>query len=230
MKKILLVEDDQSFGYILKEYMTIKNYIVDWRQTVKGAYKALDENKFDLAILDINLNNESGYGIAVYIKNEIKNLPFIFLTARDLKIEQLKGYRLGAQEFVTKPIDEEVLLAKIEVILARSQHINSNKDKEIQLSFENIFLDVKLREITINNTKKHLTERETLILEKLLKQPETLVLRKEILRDIWGNTDEFSRNSMDVYISRLRKYISVSTLVLRNIHGKGFILEKKVKS
>ena len=222
MVNILLVEDDKSFGYILSEYMLLKNYSVTWSENVTDAIKNLKKDTFDMVILDINLKNESGFDVAELLSTEYPKLPFIFLTARDLKIDQLKGYRLGAEEFITKPIDEEILMAKIEAIVNRNKKFsNSNK----LLEFKEARLDILKRELIVNGKSAQLTERESLLMKALLEKPQQLVSRKRVLQDLWENQDEFSRNSMDVYISRLRKYLSDSSLSIRNVHGKGFVLE-----
>ena len=222
MVNILLVEDDKSFGYVLSEYMSLKNYKVTWKENVSDALESLDKNSFSLVILDINLKNESGYEVAAVMKEKTPNIPFIFLTARDLKIDQLKGYQLGAEEYITKPIDEEILLAKIAAILSRKQELQPNKN---DLTWEDVSLNIQNRELTVQEERFQLTERECLLMKALISSPERLVKRKEILQDLWESQDEFSRNSMDVYISRLRKYLSKSHVSIRNVHGKGFILE-----
>jgi DNA-binding response OmpR family regulator len=222
MVKILLVEDDKSFGYVLSEYMKLKNYKVVWKESVSQAIDVLSNTKFDIAVLDINLKQSSGFEIAKMIRGEVPNLPFVFLTARDLKIDQLKGYQFGAEEYITKPIDEEVLIAKIEAILARSSSKNS---EEKELIYKDVSLDAEKRELTSNGITHNLTERENLLMRYLILEPQELVSRKLILQNLWDSEDEFSRNSMDVYISRLRKLLSKSSVVIRNVHGKGFILE-----
>ncbi len=222
MINILLVEDDKSFGYVLSEYIQLKNYNVNWVETEKEALEALKSSAFDLVILDINLKQASGYDIAKVIREENISVPFIFLTARDLKIDQLKGYQLGAEEYVTKPIDEEILLAKIDAIITRR---NQTRESVSELIWQDISLHKNKRELTVGKTIFQLTERECLLMIALLSQPEILVERKVILQNLWENQDEFSRNSMDVYISRLRRYLSESKITIRNVHGKGFVLE-----
>ncbi|GGI55942.1 response regulator transcription factor [Winogradskyella haliclonae] len=223
MTNILLIEDDKSFGYVLTEYMKLKKYNVIWKETASEAISELKSSTiFNLAILDINLKQSSGYEIAKMIKEENIELPFIFLTARDLKIDQLKGYQLGAEEYITKPIDEEILLAKIETILARNKNHITEKN---ELFWKDVLLNIDKRKLHINDSVLQLTERECLLLKMLLSNPEQLVERNKILKKLWESQDEFSRNSMDVYISRLRKYISNSEINIRNVHGKGFVLE-----
>lgn len=223
MTNILLIEDDKSFGYVLTEYMKLKGYNVVWKETAKEALLTLEtKTKFDLVILDVNLKQSTGYEIAKQMKTDNRYTPFIFLTARDLKIDQLKGYQLGAEEYITKPIDEEILLAKIETILTRNKTQFLEKS---ELFFSDIILNSTKRELNINTKVFQLTERECLLLKMLMSKPNQLVERNTILKTLWENQDEFSRNSMDVYISRLRKCLSNSNVSIRNIHGKGFVLE-----
>lgn len=222
MINILLVEDDKSFGYVLSEYMSLKNYKVIWKETAVDAIDAFSGCTFDLIILDINLKNASGYDVAAELKKHNSNIPFIFLTARDLKIDQLKGYQLGAEEYITKPIDEEILIAKIEAIITRR---SQDKTTSEVLVFEDIILNTSKRELISLDKTIQLTERECLLMKYLILKPNKLVERKIILQHLWESQDEFSRNSMDVYISRLRKYISNSKVSIRNVHGKGFVLE-----
>lgn len=222
MNKVLLVEDDKSFGYVLSEYMQLKNFRVTWVETTELAIKELQKNTFDIVVLDINLKNGTGYEVAQEINEQKYDVPFIFLTAKDLKVDQLKGYRFGAEEYVTKPIDEEILLAKIQAILSRKKEYNRSLP---QLEFKGVILDTTKRELLVNSKKIQLTERESLLCQMLICKPEQLVERKEILQRLWESQDEFSRNSMDVYISRLRKYFSEGDISIRNVHGKGFVLE-----
>ena len=224
MNKILLVEDDKSFGYVLSEYMRLKHYDVTWKETADEAIKALSNSSFDIAILDVNLKNRTGYDVADAINYNKYFVPFIFLTARDLKIDQLKGYQYGAEEYITKPIDEEILLAKIEAILSRKTQI---KNVNNVFNFSNIELNTHKRVLKVESKKNQLTERECLLTKMLISRSQQLVERKEILQHLWENQDEFSRNSMDVYISRLRKYLSESNVEIKNVHGKGFIMQLK---
>jgi len=221
MAKLLFVEDDKSFGYILAEYLKLRGYEVVWKQSKEEAINVLEQT-FDMAILDINLKDGNGYEVAEMISVIKPELPFIFLSARDLKIDQLKGYKLGAEEYITKPVDEEILLAKVEAILARG---SENQPTAAVIGYQNLKLDIKQRLLRVGETSFQLTEKECQLVAALMTNAPELVFRKEMLRTIWQNEDEFARNSMDVYISRLRKYLVGSNTTIRNVHGKGFILE-----
>jgi DNA-binding response OmpR family regulator len=224
MKELLLVEDDKSFGYILSEYLQMKDFAVSWVQEAEKALKKLQEKNYDLAILDVMLPEMNGFEFAALLKNLAPQLPFIFLTARDMKIDQLKGYQLGAIDYVTKPIDEEVLVAKINAILNRP--VRNTVDKPNHLQFEKLTLYFNEQLLKINEREIQLTSRENELLRMLMERQGKLVPRQDILNNLWESTDEFSRKSMDVFISRLRKYLQQDSEVkIRNVHGKGFILE-----
>ncbi|MCR9252745.1 MAG: winged helix-turn-helix domain-containing protein, partial [bacterium] len=140
--------------------------------------------------------------------------------ARDMKIDQLKGYKLGASEYVTKPIDEELFLAKIEAILSRS---STNQSPIIE--YKGVELNTQNSSLIVAGKTTNLSNRECDLLADLMRQPQQLIERNILLEKHWESTDEFSRNSMDVFISKLRKYLSSSDVEIRNVHGKGFILE-----
>lgn len=219
---ILLVEDDASFGYVLSEYLTMKGYNTTWAKSEKAALEKLHASQYDLAILDVGLPDGNGFDLALSLKIIAPQTSFIFLTARDFKIDQLKGYKLGADEYVTKPIDEEVLVAKIDAILGR----RDQKKEVTDLVFDNLILHYKEQILDVGEVRHQLTARENDLLKMLMERQGKLVSRQELLMALWGSTDEFSRKSMDVFISRLRKYLQEgSTIKIRNIHSKGFVLE-----
>ncbi len=220
-RKILLVEDDQSFGYILKEYLGLKGYEVVWQKSGEQFESVLQEGDFVLAILDINLPGMDGFELSKVLAGRFPDLPFIFLSARDMKIDQLKGYKLGAAEYVTKPIDEELFLAKIEAILNRTGTASTPD----LLQYEDLVLNLQNSTLQVNESTIYLTNRECDLLKELMKAPGHLVERNYLLTKYWSTTDEFARNSMDVFISKLRKYLGATSVEIRNQHGKGFILE-----
>lgn len=223
MKSILLLEDDSSFGYILSEYLTMQDFAIVWVKSAEAALEILETKIFDLAILDIMLPKMNGFELATILKKQNNEMPFIFLSAKNLKIDKLKGYKLGAYDYITKPIDEELLVAKINALLTQVGHKTA-----VKLTYEigdyqflsNLFQLIYKDEII------KLTPRETALLALLCEHKNELLLRKKALKQIWGNQDEFSRKSMDVFISHLRKYLANDNSVsIENIHGKGFILK-----
>lgn len=223
MKSILLLEDDQSFGYILSEYLEMQDFKICWAKSAEEALNILENQSFDLAILDIMLPKMNGFELAKILKEQNIEMPFIFLSAKSLKIDKLKGYKLGAYDYVTKPIDEELLVAKINALLGR---IGKQKVEQSEFMIGKYRFVPDFFQLVLDNKITKLTPRETALLQLLCEHKNQLMLRKKALKQIWGSTDEFSRKSMDVFISHLRKYLSKDkTISIENIHGKGFILK-----
>ncbi len=224
MKQILLLEDDQSFGYILSEYLNMQDFQVTWAKSAEEALKLLQKQHFDLAILDIMLPKMNGFELAEILKRENEDLPFIFLSARSLKIDKLKGFKLGAYDYVTKPIDEELLVAKIRALLTLTQKKVTTQSSYTIGKYD--FFPALLKLVFQDGSEIRLTARETALLSMLCQHHNQLLLRKKALKEIWGIQDEFSRKSMDVFISHLRKYLSKDpSISIENVHGKGFIFK-----
>jgi len=227
MNKILLIEDDESFGYILSEYLGLHDFEVTWAKSGEAGLKKVEESVFGLGIFDIMLPGQNGYEVAEKIKRKYPDLPFIFLSAKSLKIDKLKGYKVGADDYITKPVDEELLLAKIKALLKRNVKTELAHDifpiGKYQFTFS-------LQQLTFENEIINLTKRESELLRMLCQNENQLLPRKKALREIWGTTDEFSRKSMDVFISHLRKYLSKDKRVqINNVHGQGFVFKIGVR-
>ncbi|MEL7118604.1 MAG: response regulator transcription factor [Bacteroidota bacterium] len=225
--KLLLVEDDTNIGYLLKKYLEIHDFKVEWAKNSSEALKLLESQKFHLCILDINLPDVNGFDLSIQIKKKTTNQPIIFLTARNIKVDKLYGFKLGADDYITKPVDEEELVARIRAVLNRSYPKSTEKNNGLiqlgQYEFSPENLQLKLADEVIQLTQK---EMELLLL--LYQNKEQLLTRKEALHTIWGAYDYFKRKSMDVYISKLRKYLANDPAIkIINIHGQGFILSIK---
>jgi len=221
--KLLLVEDDTSLGYLLSEYLRMNNFVVVWVNNGKKALHKLSIDNFDLCILDVMMPEMDGFQLAEKIKQKKLNIPFIFLTARSLKIDLLKGFSLGAVDYIRKPIDEEELVIRLNNLLGilKPQKNDSQEGYTIgkymyyPLTYELIF----------NGESKHLTARENELLLHLLKNKNHICLHKDILQNIWGKNDYFNQKSLNVFITRLRKYLAKdATIKIENIHTQGFIL------
>lgn len=223
MNKILLIEDDESFGYVLSAYLQMHDYQVDWFKNGEEGLKFLDDHTVDLCVLDIMLPNMNGYDIAEEVKKMDSSLPFIFLSAKTLKVDKLRGFKIGADDYIVKPVDEELLLAKVKAIMLRisSNVASGNPIRNIgQYEFSPL-----TQTLEFDGERIKLTTKESALLEMLFQYKDSLLDRKKALKEIWGSTDEFSRKSMDVFISKLRKYLSKDARIrIENIHGKGFIL------
>lgn len=222
MNKILIIEDNKSFGYILTEYLTLHDFEIVWAKSGEEGLKKVDTSTFDLGIFDIMLPGQSGYEVAAKIKRKHPDLPFIFLSAKSLKIDKLKGFKVGADDYITKPVDEELLLAKIRALIKRTEKHSSPNDI---FKIGDYTFTFSLQKLKYKNEVFNLTKRESELLRMLCQNEDQLLLRKNALREIWGTTDEFSRKSMDVFISHLRKYLSKDHRIkITNVHGQGFVL------
>lgn len=220
--KIFLVEDDLSFGSVLKSYLEINDYSVEWVDDGKYALEHFRKGIFDICILDIMLPHVDGFTIATEIRKINTVVPIIFLTAKKLKEDVLKGYGAGGDDYVTKPFDTEILLAKIRAIMAR---------RDFQSGIRDIFeigkfvFNSKLRTLTSGDDEKKLSPKEAQLLELLAVNPNAFISREMALKKIWGADDYFTARSMDVYITKLRKFLSDDPkLNIKNIHGAGFQL------
>lgn len=221
--KILLVEDDESFGGVLKAFLELNGYFVRWIMDGKHAVAAFRECDFDLCVLDIMLPNIDGFCIAKDIKVINDKIPFIFLTAKSLREDVISGFKIGAQDYITKPFDTEVLLFKIKAILSRNK---SNEEPENQIirigDFE---LLVSERLLRSNSLMKRLSPKESQLLMLLSEYRNNILTRECALNRIWGDNNYFTVRSMDVYIAKLRKYLqSDPSTEIINVHGSGYKL------
>jgi two-component system, OmpR family, response regulator len=220
--KIFLVEDDLSFGSVLKSYLEINDFSVEWVDDGKYALDHFRKGVFNICILDIMLPHVDGFTIAGEIRQINNEVPIIFLTAKKLKDDVLKGYGVGGDDYITKPFDTDILLAKIKAILARRDFQSGTREI---FEIGKFVFNAKLRTLTIGETENKLSPKEAQLLELLALNPNTLISREMALRKIWGADDYFTARSMDVYITKLRKFLSEDPLLnIKNIHGAGFQL------
>jgi DNA-binding response OmpR family regulator len=224
--RLLLVEDDQSFGYVMKAYLEMNDFAVHWAKSGSEALRLISELPFELCILDIMLPDSNGFAIARQINAGYPEMPFIFLTARALKVDKLKGYKLGCDDYITKPIDEELLIAKIQAILKRSGRSEQTSREKTTYQIGRFQFDYRNQQLKYEDQQRHLTEKEGRLLKMFCDHPNRLVRREKALKDIWGKNDLFNRKTMDVFIFKLRQYLEADERVrIKNVHGKGFILE-----
>ena len=226
MYSILVVEDDPSFGYILKEYLELNDLKVVLATDGQQAQNFMLQKEFDLCLLDIMMPEIDGFTLAKAITKQHPNLPFIFLTAKSLKVDKLKGFRLGCDDYIVKPIDEELLVARIFAIMNRSNRQKVGQESPQQFELGQFTFDVPNQLLIKGSNKQFLTDKEAQLLQLLCEYKNQLLPRKRALKEIWGNNDEFNRKSMDVFIFKLRKYLELEPAIrIKNIHGKGFVLE-----
>lgn len=226
-KHILLVEDEENFGSLLKNYLELSNYAVEWARDGNLGYNLMIQRSFDLCILDVMMPRRDGFTLAEDIRKVNFEIPIVFLTARSEKEDQIKGYKIGADDYLAKPFDSELLLLKIQSILKRSQQEERETPKCIALG-SYVFEPAK-RTLSINGEQHRLSPKETQLLSALVRYPNDVMPRKKVLLEIWKNDDYFATRSMDVYIAKLRKYLKHDPRIrIENIHGKGFLFEVPV--
>ncbi|HSM48285.1 MAG TPA: response regulator transcription factor, partial [Draconibacterium sp.] len=217
---IFLVEDDLSFGAVLKSYLEINDYTVTWVDDGKYAVERFRTGKYHICILDVMLPNVDGFTIGKEIRLMDKNVPMIFLTAKALKEDILKGYNLGADDYITKPFDTEVLLCKISAIIKRQS--TSPVTNESIFNIGTYRFDSKLRQIQRGDEIQKLSPKESDLLKLLCQNQNELLPRETALRKIWGDDGYFTARSMDVFVTKLRKFLSGDPdIEIKNIHGSG---------
>lgn len=226
--KLLLVEDEESLGYLLQEYLAMKGFDITWGKNGKEALQVLDKIDFELAILDVMMPEMDGFTLAHTIKEKYPELPFIFLTAKSMKVDVLKGFSLGAVDYLKKPIDEEELFVRIKAILDHFVHVQPKTNANFY-KIGNYSFDTYNQKLILNDQERKLTKRESDLLKVLISNKNNLCKHRDILVDLWGGNDYFNRKSLNVFITRLRQYLKDdSNIIIENLHGQGFIL--KVKS
>ncbi len=221
-KNILLVEDDHNFGSVLKAYLEMNDFEVSWVVDGKHAVKEFSDGNFDICVLDVMLPNVDGFSIAQNIRELDSSIPFIFVTAKTLKEDILKGYSMGADDYITKPFDSEVLICKINAILGRAGKQEEEHIEKEYVIGKYIFNPI-IREIKTEGYVKKLSPKESELLKLLYQHKNNILPRELALRSIWGEDGYFTTRSMDVYITKLRKYLKKDpNIEIINIHGNGF--------
>jgi two-component system, OmpR family, response regulator len=222
-KSLFFVEDDLSFGAVLKSYLEICNFSLTWITDGKHAVSSFRESSYDLCLLDVMLPNVDGFSIGKEIRSMNPRIPIIYLTAKSLKEDILTGYRLGADDYIVKPFDADVLVYKIEVLLRRVEG-ESGIGNHL-FSIGRYLFDSRLREISLGEQKQLLSPKESALLQLLCEHKNELLPREVALKKIWGDDGYFTTRSMDVFITKLRKFLREDPSVeIRNIHGSGFIM------
>ncbi|MGI9526166.1 MAG: response regulator transcription factor [Weeksellaceae bacterium] len=222
--KILLVEDDPSFGTVLKDYLQINEFDVTHAIDGEEGYQMYKKGNFNLIITDVMMPKKDGFTMAKEIKSDNPDIPIIFLTAKNMRDDVLKGYQLGADDYITKPFDSEVLLYKIKAIIQRNG-INEEKFNQEEFSIGNFQFNAKLRYLNVNGKEHKLSPKENELLRMLCVYKNDLMPREIALTRIWNEDNYFTSRSMDVYIAKLRKYLKDDPDVeIVNIHGEGFRL------
>ena len=225
-KNILLVEDDINFGALLNDFLTLHSYnVVLAKNGIEGLEK-FKKSQFGLCVLDVMLPFKDGFTLAKEIREIDKDVPLFFLTAKTLKEDVLKGYKIGADDYLTKPFDSDILLLKIKSIFKRKHLINSREIVKHEFEFAKFKFNSKLRTLQFESEAIiKLSPKENQLLRMLLNYLNDLMPRELALVKIWNDDNYFTSRSMDVYIAKIRKYLSKDPSVeIENIHGEGFRL------
>jgi DNA-binding response OmpR family regulator len=225
MKKVLLVEDDPNLGFVIKDHLEFRHYAVSLCEDGNSAWELFESSLFDICILDIMLPQKTGFDLIKLIREKDKNIPVLFISARSMNEDKIMGLKLGADDYITKPFSIEELVLRIEVFLRRSGKVETLNE---------IFRIGQYRFDYLNQSLEHakstvkLTQKEAEVLRILCSQMDNTIRREDILRLIWGDDDYFMGRSLDVYISRLRKYFVLDPQVeIANVFSVGFRLTVK---
>ncbi|SDM71722.1 response regulator transcription factor [Siphonobacter aquaeclarae] len=219
--RILLVEDDETLGFVVKDNLEQEGYEVDWKQDGRTALEALQTEIYELCLFDVMLPEMDGFSLAEEVRREGNPVPIIFLTARSLKEDRIRGFRAGGDDYLVKPFSMEELVLRMEAILRRT----SGKEKR-NFSIGRYRFDSANQRLSSGDFSIDLTAREAALLKLLAERVNEVVSRDEILVRLWGKKDYFLGRSLDVFVSRLRKYLREDeNLRLVSVHGVGFRLE-----
>ena len=219
MVKILLAEDDENLGDLLKKYLNAKSYKTDLYKNGKKAFEGFCNSHYDLCILDVMMPVKDGFTLAQDIRAINKAVPIIFLTARSMKDDVLEGFKLGADDYITKPFNMDELLFRIEAILRRVK-----TDLPPTYTLGKYTFDTQKQLLQWDDTSYKLTTKETELLKLLCDNANQVLERNYALKTIWEDDNYFNARSMDVYITKLRKYLKDEPVEILNVHGKGFKL------
>lgn len=223
--KILLAEDDENLGTLLNTFLKAKGFDVELARNGKLALQKFTEAEFDFLIFDVMMPEMDGFTLAKEIRELDKKTPILFLTAKSMKEDKLEGFKIGADDYLTKPFSMEELLARIEAILRRTAQPQEEETNTYQIG--SIAFDPEMRMLHLKEPKK-LTTKENQLLKLLAKNKNDVLDRNAALRAIWGDDNYFNGRSMDVYIAKLRKLLKEDPAIeIMNVHGKGFKLIDK---
>ncbi len=226
--KLLLVEDDPTLGMLLQDFLQSRGYEVLWAKDGVDALRHFKNNQYDLCVLDVMMPGLDGFTVAELVRERFPQLPLIFLTAKSLHRDVVRGFKAGADDYIKKPVDEEELLVRIEAVLKRADTgtvADEGGERNVyQLGGYRFYRRERRLEHPAGN--RTLTEREAELLALFCSTPGSVIPRELALQKLWNRTDYLARKSMDVFLGRLRKYLSKDPSIrITNIHGSGFILE-----
>jgi DNA-binding response OmpR family regulator len=226
--KVLLAEDDLSLGYVIKDNLADAGYDVVLCADGQAAIDKFAKESFDICLLDVMMPNKDGFAVAKKIRQQTDLIPILLITAKSLEEDRIHGFECGADDYIVKPFSMQELLLRIDVFLRRTKKMHSEKSLNFQIGKMNFsFNDLKL---SLDTTAYNMTQKEAELLLFLCEHPNRILKREEVLLNVWGKDDYFLGRSMDVFITKLRKYFKADPSVhIETIHGMGFRLNATVE-
>ena len=228
--RILLVEDDRNFGDVLRSYLEMNDYDITLATDGEAGLEAFNKGEFDLCIFDVMMPKKDGFTLAKEVREKDKQIPLIFLTAKTMKDDVLEGFRIGADDYISKPFNSEELLFRIQAILKRSQGKADPREDIKEFDIGKFHFHYPLRILTFqkgkaDESKDKLSPKEAHLLRMFAMYKNDVLPRSKALEEIWGKDDYFTARSMDVFVTKLRKYLKKDeNIEIVNIHGNGFQL------
>lgn len=228
-RRVLLAEDDLSLGYVIKDNLTEAGYEVVLCPDGQTALDKFDKNLFDICLLDVMMPNKDGFTVAKKIRQQSDVVPILFLTAKSMEEDKVKGFQSGADDYITKPFSMQELLLRMDVFIRRTKKMHADEVQDFGIgTMKFSYTDLKLYNGTESFT---LTQKEADLLKFLCEHANRILKREEVLVNVWGKDDYFLGRSMDVFMTKLRKYFkSDPGIVLETIHGVGFRFNATVKA
>ncbi len=221
--KILLAEDDANFGTVLKDYLTMNNYDVTLVTDGEKAADAFSREIYNLCVFDVMMPKKDGFTLAAEIRKLNQDIPIIFLTAKTMQQDIIEGFKIGADDYLSKPFNSEELLYRIAAVMKRGRVKQNNQQKEFDIGI--FHFNYKTRILTHEDKKDKLSPKEAELLRMFALKINDILYREEALKQIWGRDDYFTARSMDVFVTKLRKYLKDDPCIeIVNIHGNGFRL------
>jgi DNA-binding response OmpR family regulator len=222
-QRILLCEDDESLGMLLRDYLQAKGYETELYLDGEAGYKAYVKNHYDMCVLDVMMPKKDGFTLAQEIRQISQSVPIIFLTAKNLKEDIFEGFRIGADDYLTKPFSMDELVYRMEAILRRVRGVQTPMAAKYRLG--KFIFNTQRQTLTIGNVQEKLTTKESELLGLLCVHANDVLLREMALKTIWIDDNYFNARSMDVYITKLRKHLKADPdIEINNVHGKGYKL------
>ncbi|HLA69564.1 MAG TPA: response regulator transcription factor [Bacteroidota bacterium] len=224
-QRILLLEDDANLGFVLQEHLESQGFVVTLRTNGEEGLAETSEKRFDLCLVDVMMPRKDGFTFTREFRQKDKETPVVFLTAKALKEDRIQGFLIGGDDYVTKPFSMEELLLRIKAVLRRTAGEARKAGDLAEFKLGHSRFDSTWQTLTVKSNKRTLTAMESQLLQLLCERKNSIVTRSEILKDVWGDDSYFNGRSLDVFVSRLRKYLAPDPSVeIKNVHGKGYKL------